>query len=39
MVFEESVEVNFKFIVQDKEIDKKIIPMKKKKEIKELQEE
>lgn len=38
VVFEEIVEVHFKFEVQDKELDKKIIPLKKKEEIKELQE-
>ena len=38
VVFEEIVEVYFKFQVQDKEIDKKIVPLKKKEEIKYLQE-
>ena len=38
VVFEDIVEVHFKFQVHDKEIDKKIIPMKRKEEIKCLQE-
>lgn len=38
MVFDDRAEIYFKFVVQDEEIDKKIIPMKKKEEIKKLQE-
>lgn len=38
VVFEDIVEVHFKFDVQNKELDKKIILMKKKEEIKYLQE-
>lgn len=38
VVFEDIVEVHFKFQVQEKELDKKIIPMKRKEEIKYLQE-